>query len=77
MGSDLSSLLRKGWGRHNRRFGDGSVGRIVPGGSYVFSVLSDVTLCSGQVFGQMFADKSGGETWPCGEETSGDGGGPG
>ena len=28
-------------------------------------------------FGKMFADTSGGENWPCGEETSSDGGGPG
>ena len=33
-----------------------------------------MTLCGGKDFGQMFADKIGGKTWPCGEETRGDGG---
>ena len=46
-------------------------------GLYVLLVLAEVTLCGGKDFEQMFADKSGGETWPCGEETRGDGGGPG
>ena len=77
MGSDRRFLQRKGLGRHNRWLGDGSGGRSVSGGSYVLLVLAEVTLCGGKAFGKMFADKSGGETWPCGEETSGDGGGPG
>ena len=77
MGLELRFLQRKGWGCHNRRHGDGSDERSVSGGSYVFSVLEEVTLCSGYTFGKMFADKSGVENWPCGEETSGDGGGPG
>ena len=54
-----------------------SGGRSFSGGSYVLSVLAEVTLCGGKAFGQMFADKSQGETWPFDEKTSGDGGGPG
>ena len=68
MGSDLRFLKNKGRGRHNRRLGDGSGVRSVSGGSYVLSVLAEVTLCGGKDFGQMLADKSGGETWPCGEK---------
>ena len=30
-----------------------------------------------EAFGQVFADKSRGETWPCGKKNRGDGGGPG
>ena len=75
MGLDLRFLRRKGQGCHNRRLGDGSGGRSVSGGSYVLSVLAEVNFCGGKAFGKMFADKSGGETWPCGEETSGDGSG--
>ena len=77
MVSDIRFLQRKGWGCRNRRLGDGSGGRSVSSGSYVLSVLAEVTLCGGTAFWQMFTDKSGGETWPCGEENSGDGGGPG
>ena len=35
-----------------------------------------MTFGGGEAFGKVFADKSGGETWPCGEKTRGDGGGP-
>ena len=76
LGSVIRFLHREGRGSHNRRLGDGSGGRSVSGGSYVLSVLAEVTFCGGKAFGKMFADKSGGETWPCGEETRGDGGGP-
>ena len=77
MGSDPRLLQRKEQGCHNRRLGDGSGGRSGSGGSYVLSFLAEVTLCGGKYFGQMFADKSRGGTWPCGEETSGDFGGTG
>ena len=77
MGSDLRFLRRKGWGCNNMRLGYGRWGRSVSGGSYVLSVFAEVTLCSGEAFGNFSADKSGGETCPFGEETSGDGGGPG
>ena len=77
LGLDLRFLRRKGWGCHNRRLGDGSGGRSVSDGSYVLLFLAEVTFCGGKDFGQMFADKSRGGTWPCGEETSGDCGGTG
>ena len=70
-------MQRKRGVTHNRRLGYGRGLRSVSGGSYIFSVLAEVTLCGGKDFGQMFVDKSGGNTWPCDEETSGDGGGPG
>ena len=51
MGSYLVFLQRKGWGRHNRRIGDGSGSRSVLGGSYVLSVLAEVPLSGGYSFG--------------------------
>ena len=36
-----------------------------------------MTFGGGEAFGQVFADKSGGETWRCGEKTRGDDGSPG
>ena len=47
LGSDLGFLLRKGRGLHHRRIGDGSGWRIVSDGSYVLSVLSEVTFGGG------------------------------
>ena len=76
MGSDLRFLRRNGWGLHNRRIGEGSGWRIVSGGSYVLSVLSEVTFGGGSAFGGKL-DKCVVETWPCGEETSDDCGDPG
>ena len=35
-----------------------------------------MTFGGGKAFGQVFVDKSGGETRPCGDKTRGDGGGP-
>ena len=36
-----------------------------------------MTFGVGEAFGKVFVYKSGGETWPCGEKTRVDGGGPG
>ena len=36
-----------------------------------------MTFGGGKAFGQVFVDKSGGETRTCGEKNRGDGGGPG
>ena len=49
LGLDLRLMRRKGWGRHNRRLGDGSDRRSVFGGSYVLSVLAEATPCSNNV----------------------------
>ena len=76
LSSDSRLLQRRGQGRHNRRLGDGSGGRSVFGGSYVFLVLAEVNLCGGKAFGGEIADKSAGEARPCGEETRGGVGGP-
>ena len=46
-GLELRLLQRKGCGLHNRWLVDGSGGRIVSGGSDIFSVLVEVTLCDG------------------------------
>ena len=36
-----------------------------------------MTFCNGKSFGKVFADKSGGYPWPCGEEARVDGEVPG
>ena len=51
LGLDLGFLQRKGWGRHNRRIGDGSGWRSVSVGLYTLSVLVEVSLCCGYTFG--------------------------